>query len=704
MANKTVYPYGTGGSLPSSIGIVDDLVTGGADKALSAQQGKVIGQDLYGVVGENIDISGLTVVDGHIRVSTNASLNNKWYDDGASTCVFLPVTPGLEYRVVANASVRSWIAPLAVDTYGPEGSVPSYASGYSSQIEMAAGSEVTLTMPDNAVSLYIRLTNGSGDSDAPSSIFIVTVPGVVERVETLEEEVSNIKEYGLSDSASKELILGSFVNKANDSSGLPGSASTERAGMVTTLALPYRGVTLKFKLPENYVAGIRHGAKAQALSTNNYWYRDGDTFTFPGTTNYYRIVFAIQPNPNESAYETITAEGVESLVASGDIKITYDAIDLDSVRRNAPSDAYAKAVIEMLTTNSASGLDKFPIFVHTSDIHGDAYRLRDAIDQLVVNNADALLATGDFNANIVNNGFEAMETMMENTPVPTLYCRGNHETYGNSSTSFDVFATYYAKLATKWNYLKAADTVTDKTWYYKDFDAKKIRVISLDMYEKNITTNKAYALSQAQVDFFIATLKSTPANYGIIVIMHSPEAYPNNTMPIEAVEGKSDFYPYKAITIDAPAGIAGTPLRDIVDAFISRTTISTSFTQTITGGTTETITVSGDFTSGIASGVEFIAWMTGHTHSDIVGVYKNTVNRQVMLNVTCGVCYYGPSDYAYLCNGSDLPRGSFGVTQDAFNVYAIDRANKEIRIARIGSNFTEAFTDRKCMVISYANS
>jgi len=43
MVNKTVYPYGTGGNLPASIGIINDLVTGGADKALSAEQGKVIG-------------------------------------------------------------------------------------------------------------------------------------------------------------------------------------------------------------------------------------------------------------------------------------------------------------------------------------------------------------------------------------------------------------------------------------------------------------------------------------------------------------------------------------------------------------------------------------------------------------------------------------------------------------------------------------
>lgn len=48
MANQTVYPYGTGGSLPSSIGLVNDLKTGGVDKALTAEQGKAIGNILFG--------------------------------------------------------------------------------------------------------------------------------------------------------------------------------------------------------------------------------------------------------------------------------------------------------------------------------------------------------------------------------------------------------------------------------------------------------------------------------------------------------------------------------------------------------------------------------------------------------------------------------------------------------------------------------
>ena len=51
MANTTIYPFGTGGSLPSSIGIINDLVNGGADKALSAEQGKILGEDVADLQG-----------------------------------------------------------------------------------------------------------------------------------------------------------------------------------------------------------------------------------------------------------------------------------------------------------------------------------------------------------------------------------------------------------------------------------------------------------------------------------------------------------------------------------------------------------------------------------------------------------------------------------------------------------------------------
>lgn len=60
MANKTIYPYGVGGQTPSGIDIVDDLTTGGRDKALSAEQGKELAQYVFigsGSYGDAYDAS-----------------------------------------------------------------------------------------------------------------------------------------------------------------------------------------------------------------------------------------------------------------------------------------------------------------------------------------------------------------------------------------------------------------------------------------------------------------------------------------------------------------------------------------------------------------------------------------------------------------------------------------------------------------------
>jgi len=68
MADTTIYPYGTNGQLPSSIGIIDDLTTGGRDKALSAEMGKELNNKFKSVDVEDAD---LMVADeqGNVLVS-----------------------------------------------------------------------------------------------------------------------------------------------------------------------------------------------------------------------------------------------------------------------------------------------------------------------------------------------------------------------------------------------------------------------------------------------------------------------------------------------------------------------------------------------------------------------------------------------------------------------------------------------------------
>lgn len=77
MANSTVYPYGTDGSLPSSIGLINDLTTGGVDKALTAEMGKTLEQKkptIEDQSGTDLDINdglGNTLArfsEGHFKV------------------------------------------------------------------------------------------------------------------------------------------------------------------------------------------------------------------------------------------------------------------------------------------------------------------------------------------------------------------------------------------------------------------------------------------------------------------------------------------------------------------------------------------------------------------------------------------------------------------------------------------------------------
>lgn len=90
MANQTVYPYGTGGQLPSSIGIINDLVTGGTDKALSAEMGKTLQQE--------IDESGYVSIDRSQGYWTKAQAD--------TYCKFLPDGDTFVIQKVASVNLN----------------------------------------------------------------------------------------------------------------------------------------------------------------------------------------------------------------------------------------------------------------------------------------------------------------------------------------------------------------------------------------------------------------------------------------------------------------------------------------------------------------------------------------------------------------------------------------------------------------------
>jgi len=100
MANYPVYPFGPDGTLPAGVAIVNDLITGGADKALSAQQGKVIGDYLF-TSYIPVNLSALTL---HSYSLGDNSVENKRWTVSTARHYAIPVTPGTKLQITVTST------------------------------------------------------------------------------------------------------------------------------------------------------------------------------------------------------------------------------------------------------------------------------------------------------------------------------------------------------------------------------------------------------------------------------------------------------------------------------------------------------------------------------------------------------------------------------------------------------------------------
>lgn len=186
MANKTVYPYGTGGSLPSSIGIINDLMTGGADKALSAEQGKVIG-DTFGV--RTILTSSFQSLahykDGY-QLKANSEQIGKNIDNVPTSSlsgmvnVKIPVA-GFDCVELVQADSSYEYGSLIVDSSNIVLATISVARGSS-----AALHELKVNLPNGSAYLVYSFATGNG-----KDVKLTRTDGIIPRLDKLAEEVNN---------------------------------------------------------------------------------------------------------------------------------------------------------------------------------------------------------------------------------------------------------------------------------------------------------------------------------------------------------------------------------------------------------------------------------------------------------------------------------------------------------------------------------
>lgn len=509
----------------------------------------------------------------------------------------------------------------------------------------------------------------------------------------------------------KSLYLGELVMGGYSATGL-NLAALNRIVQHDAYAIPtdYETVFTFHSADPLIWLGIRHGDAANNLSTNTYWIKDGGTFTLPLTSKYYRCAWGHASLPdgtggiaqNQDTSNVFNVEKINQMIQDGTFGITYISHDITNIiERNYDAENYIKALMmdrkRPFSRSMRDNTNTYPVICHTSDTHGDYERVKNFFQYSKYLNADFNFITGDVMGYTPSNGNKYINNLdMEYGKGGTCITMGNHDTYYLDMTQ--QYENQIAPMEVRNNY------VCNKTpYYYKDNSKFKLRIIAISPYDyaDNAYHGTKCVFSQAQIDWFVATLMSTPAGYGVCVLMHPPMAsYTDVIMQNKYWQHYKDDATEACPVWESLTGISGQPIIDIVDAFISRSTISgQTFTNAEDGST---VTINADFRT-VDSTCEFIAYFNGHTHCDVVGYYKTAKNPQVVFNVCCGVATYGTSAYPYWANVCDIPRGLTGKSQDAFNVYVIDRANHVIRCGRVGSNTIVNGMKRDVMAIDYKN-
>ena len=469
--------------------------------------------------------------------------------------------------------------------------------------------------------------------------------------------------------------------------------------------VPYAGVTINIKLPKDMSIQIIYGRMINQPSDNTSHsqdfesniLKDGDTFTFPEVWSWstetwksYGDLYRVKFMGNN-----INIPYILDCLNNGSISLTYENPYGNIIDNNADIEHYIRS-IQVKSVNNYT-IKYLPTFAHASDFHSDMVRLQNYLDYCDYLGLKVAVITGDFCSQTTSDGFSNYLEQFENHKVIPIICTGNHDKttcYGN--TNVPKYNEFFQRVATKYNY-QVSDL--SKDYYYLDvnIEDQNIRFIALDQYE---VRTYGYNISEAQTRWFIDTLNSTPAGYKIFVLMHQKEVpvvkeineittvpKPNGQPPEIVIHnttkiGNGIFYEETMAYDDSAKTEANKQSGDVILKIIklfqskSKNTTPIRVTQPQNG---ESFTLGAeeiDFTSAQA---EFVAFMSGHTHRDTIGIneYSDSSVYQLHLNISAN------STARY--NLRDLPT-NMGKSHksDLFNIYSIEDNN--INVVRVGAS------------------
>ena len=332
-----------------------------------------------------------------------------------------------------------------------------------------------------------------------------------------------------------------------------------------------------------------------------------------------------------------------------------------------------------------------------ADFHHDKKRLKSSVDFLNYYEClDAAVNLGDTMAeNFAEDDGKWYSKIVSKSKKPYLTVIGNHD-MGNSDL-VSISATResaYKKFIRPTENRMGIET-NGKSYYLKSFDRYKTALIVLNDYDspdeadgdKYLVHRSTRVMSKEQVDWLCGTLYNIPEGYAVIIASHTVGFIS------EAVESEfTQTDPEESPPVTTVYG-GESVLADIVNAWINGERLEKTYTPTQKySELLPKISVSVDF-SGRGKG-DFVCYLAGHTHEDLILRCQKYPNQHAILFPSSSA-----DTWQNYC--SDLPRAEGTKAEDCLTVLSLDTKKREIRLIRIGSDFTMELKKRSHFVINY---
>lgn len=284
------------------------------------------------------------------------------------------------------------------------------------------------------------------------------------------------------------------------------------------------------------------------------------------------------------------------------------------------------------------------VLLHYSDIHGSVENLQRIVQfyEAYKTKIDDVLNTGD---TVYYDSTDDFIVPLVAGASTQLLAIGNHDAKSGSSqiTATACYARYIAPYVATWGVVQPSDAAANgKCYYYKDYTAAKVRLIVLDcmFWDAAQNTWLASTLADAKTQG-LAVVCATHFAGGKV----TPYDIAWNTLQYDDVS--------TAINAVAPS---------TVQAFIN-------------------------------DGGEFVCWLSGHGHFDMVGTLDDYPQQ---LNIAVDTANYGsPSWY------SDIQRTRYTKSEDLLNAFSVDTFNKTIRLFRVGADRDAQLRHKGDLLIKY---